>query len=134
MISGRSSDTTYEHTENLKPGKTSSVTAAPPSTCRRSSTSTRLPARARYAALTTPLWPPPMTMTSYFVFISRSFACPSLSTNWLLIEISPPSRERRTGTSTTFSHDLGQNRQRYFLGRDRTNIQTDGSAHALQSI
>ena len=31
MISGRSSETTYEQTENLKPGKTSSVTAAPPS-------------------------------------------------------------------------------------------------------
>ena len=29
MISGRSSETTYEHTENLKPGKTSSVQAAP---------------------------------------------------------------------------------------------------------
>jgi hypothetical protein len=28
MISGRSSETTYEQTENLKPGKTSSVTAA----------------------------------------------------------------------------------------------------------
>ena len=43
MISGRSSETTYEQTENLKPGKTSSVTAAPPSTCRRSSTSTLRP-------------------------------------------------------------------------------------------
>ena len=31
MISGRSSETTYEQTENLKPGKISSVTAAPPS-------------------------------------------------------------------------------------------------------
>src|SRR5437588_1199077 len=65
MISGRRRETTYEQTENLKPGKISSVTAAPPSTCRRSSTSTRLPARARYAALTRPLWPPPMTIQSY---------------------------------------------------------------------
>src|SRR6266849_7208833 len=65
IISGRSRETTYEQTENLNPGNTSSVTHAPPSTCRRSSTSTRLPARARYAALTRPLWPPPMTMTSY---------------------------------------------------------------------
>ena len=47
MISGRSSETTYEQTEKRKPGKTSSVTAAPPSTWRRSSTSTFLPARAR---------------------------------------------------------------------------------------
>ncbi len=47
MISGRRSDTTYEQTENLKPGKTSSVTAAPPSRWRRSSTSTFLPAFAR---------------------------------------------------------------------------------------
>ena len=30
MISGRSRLTTYENTENLKPGKISSVTAAPP--------------------------------------------------------------------------------------------------------
>ena len=30
MISGRSSETTYDATENWKPGKTSSVTAAPP--------------------------------------------------------------------------------------------------------
>ena len=43
MISGRSSETTYEQTENLKPGKTSSVTAAPPRTWRRSRTSTFLP-------------------------------------------------------------------------------------------
>ena len=42
-----SSDTTYEQTEKRKPGKTSSVTAAPPTTCRRSSTSTFRPARAR---------------------------------------------------------------------------------------
>src|SRR5687768_9384126 len=65
MISGRSSDTTYEQTENLKPGKTSSVTAAPPSTWRRSRTSTLRPARARYAAAVRPLWPPPMITTSY---------------------------------------------------------------------
>ena len=45
-------------------GKISSVTAAPPSTWRRSSTSTLLPARARYAAASRPLWPPPMTMAS----------------------------------------------------------------------
>jgi hypothetical protein len=32
MISGRSSETTYEKTEKRKPGKISSVTAAPPST------------------------------------------------------------------------------------------------------
>jgi len=48
----------------LKPEKTSSVTAAPPSTWRRSSTSTRRPALARYAAATSPLCPPPTMMTS----------------------------------------------------------------------
>src|SRR5262245_65580774 len=67
MISGRSSDTTYEHTENLKPGKTSSVTAAPPTRWRRSRTSTLRPARATYAAAVEPLWPPPMTTASYFM-------------------------------------------------------------------
>src|SRR6478672_5672315 len=65
MISGRSRLTTYENTENLKPGTISSVTAAPPTRGRRSSTTTRLPARARYAAATRPLWPPPTTMASY---------------------------------------------------------------------
>src|SRR5436190_1327960 len=46
MISGRRSDTTYENTEYLKPGLISSVTAAPPTRCRRSSTTTFLPLRA----------------------------------------------------------------------------------------
>src|SRR3954447_17867643 len=67
MISGRNRDTTYEHTENLNPGKTSSVTAAPPRTWRRSRTTTFFPARARYAAVVRPLWPPPITIASYFV-------------------------------------------------------------------
>ena len=43
----------------------SSVTAAPPRTWRRSRTSTLFPARARYAAFTSPLCPPPITITSY---------------------------------------------------------------------
>ena len=47
MISGRSRLTTYEKTENLKPGKTSSVTAAPPTSGRFSRTSVLRPARAR---------------------------------------------------------------------------------------
>ena len=64
MISGRSSETTYDATLNRKPGTISSVTAAPPSTSRRSRTTTRMPARARYAAVTRPLWPPPMMMAS----------------------------------------------------------------------
>jgi len=40
MISGRKSETTYEQTENLNPGKISSVQAAPPRMWRRSSTRT----------------------------------------------------------------------------------------------
>src|SRR5262245_55695469 len=67
MITGRSRDTTYEDTEDLKPGKASSVTAAPPTRWRRSRTSTLRPARARYAAAVKPLWPPPMTTASYFM-------------------------------------------------------------------
>ncbi len=47
MISGRSRLTTYEKTENRKPGKSSSVTAAPPSTGRFSRTRVFSPARAR---------------------------------------------------------------------------------------
>src|SRR5687767_7133668 len=64
MISGRSRLTTYENTEKRKPGNTSSVIAAPPTCSRRSNTSTLLPARARYAAQTRPLCPPPMMMAS----------------------------------------------------------------------
>ncbi len=55
MISGRSSETTYEQTENLKPGKTSSVTAAPPSTCRRSSTSTLRPGARQVGGVDEPV-------------------------------------------------------------------------------
>ncbi len=47
MISGRSSETTYEKTLNRKPGYSSSVTAAPPRTWRCSRTSVFIPARAR---------------------------------------------------------------------------------------
>src|SRR3989442_66536 len=65
MICGRRRLHTYEQTVNLNPGYTSSVTAAPPRTCRRSRTTTFLPAWARYAAVVRPLWPPPMTMASY---------------------------------------------------------------------
>src|SRR5437667_594494 len=65
MICGRRRLHTYEQTVNLNPGYTSSVTAAPPRTCRRSRTSTFLPAWARYAAVVRPLWPPPITMASY---------------------------------------------------------------------
>src|SRR2546427_10832184 len=65
MICGRRRLHTYEQTVNLNPGYTSSVTAAPPRTCRRSRTTTFLAACARYAAVVRPLWPPPITMASY---------------------------------------------------------------------
>src|SRR5204862_6739465 len=67
MICGRNRDTTYVQTEKRNPGNTSSVTAAPPRTWRRSRTSTLRPARARYAEAVRPLWPPPITMASYFI-------------------------------------------------------------------
>ena len=47
MTLGCSSETVYEATELRKPGWNSSVTAAPPTTGRRSSTVTSSPARAR---------------------------------------------------------------------------------------
>src|SRR5580700_11263685 len=64
MIFGFSSDTVYAATELRKPGWNSSVTAAPPTTARRSSTITLSPAAARYAAHTRPLCPPPMINAS----------------------------------------------------------------------
>ena len=67
MISGRSRLSAYENVVNENPGRSSSVIAAPPTRCRCSSTSVRRPACARYAAFVRPLWPPPMTITSYDV-------------------------------------------------------------------
>src|ERR1700677_2684049 len=57
----------YAAVETRYPGQTSSVTAQPPTNPRRSSTRTLRPARARYAAATSPLWPPPTTTASYFI-------------------------------------------------------------------
>src|SRR3989442_4709680 len=65
MISGRKRPAEYASRENLTPGKTSSVMQAPPRIGRRSTTRTRRPALARYAAATRPLWPPPTTMASH---------------------------------------------------------------------
>ena len=64
MISGRSRLRAYEKVVNQKPGRSSSVMAAPPTMWRRSRISVLSPALARYAPLTRPLWPPPMTMAS----------------------------------------------------------------------
>ena len=63
-IWGRSRLCTYAAVETLKPGQSSSVTQAPPTNSRRSRTSTRRPARARYAAVTNPLCPAPTTRMS----------------------------------------------------------------------
>src|SRR5882757_1860258 len=64
MTFGLRSDTVYAATELRKPGWNSSVTAAPPTTLRRSSTVTLSPAAAKYAAQTSPLWPPPTITAS----------------------------------------------------------------------
>src|ERR1700692_598162 len=64
MTFGLRSDTVYAATELRNPGWNSSVTAAPPTTPRRSRTVTFRPAVARYAEQTKTLWPPPMMTTS----------------------------------------------------------------------
>src|SRR5262252_749486 len=46
-------------------GQGASVVAAPPVFPRASSTRVRAPDLARYAAATSPLWPPPTTIASY---------------------------------------------------------------------
>ena len=57
-------------------GQGCSVVAAPPSVPRPSSTTVRAPERARYAAATRPLCPPPTTMASYeFVMERPSVDC-----------------------------------------------------------
>src|SRR5436309_1416655 len=48
------------------PGKRRPLTAAPPSSSRRSRTSTERPARLSNVAATRPLWPPPTTTTSWW--------------------------------------------------------------------
>ena len=47
MICGRSSESAYENVVNQKPGRSSSVMAAPPTRWRRSRISVRRPAFAR---------------------------------------------------------------------------------------
>ena len=64
MTSGRSIEAMYEVVEARTPGAISSVTQAPPTISRRSTTRTFTPARARYQAATRPLCPPPTTMAS----------------------------------------------------------------------
>ena len=65
MIVGGIRLTTYDSDVTLKSGPHGiSVTAAPPVVSRASSTTVRSPARARYAAATRPLWPPPTTIAS----------------------------------------------------------------------
>ena len=65
-MAGGSSDTRYEYllTRAPIPGNTSAETAAPPTDELASKTSTEYPDRARYAAVTKPLWPAPTTMQS----------------------------------------------------------------------
>ena len=65
MTSGRSMLAMYDVVDARQPGAISSVTQAPPTISRRSSTSVRRPARARYADAVNPLWPAPTTMASY---------------------------------------------------------------------
>src|SRR5262249_28968557 len=55
-------------------GQGASVVAAPPVLWRASSTSVRAPDRARYAAATSPLCPPPTTIASYCVILPPSQA------------------------------------------------------------
>lgn len=57
MMYGRKRLSTYEALENLNPGIISSVTAAPPTTCRLSTTATDKPAFCKYAEAINPLCP-----------------------------------------------------------------------------
>ncbi len=70
MTFGFSRLTVYEATEFEKPGANSSVLAAPPTTELFSSTMTDSPARARYEAVVSPLWPPPIIATSNFAWFT----------------------------------------------------------------
>ena len=64
-ISGRKSPHTDAPVGPRKPGAISSVVTGPPTAARLSRTRTRRRARARYVAVTRPLWPPPTITTSY---------------------------------------------------------------------
>ena len=65
MISGRSSDTTYEPTENWKPGNIFGDGGAAEHV--PALEDEHLPARAgEIGRGQSPLWPPPMTIASYF--------------------------------------------------------------------
>ena len=75
----------------VNPGAISLFRRMPPTTSLRSSSVTSLPAFARYAAATRPLWPPPMTIT-------RSVA------------ITPPASRRASSPSGTRARRCGRAR------------------------
>src|ERR1700744_4556874 len=68
---GCSNPARYAHGDILTPGNGSSIVQAPPTRLRLSITSTRCPARARYAAHASPLCPAPTPITSH-VFAASS--------------------------------------------------------------
>src|ERR1035438_4148270 len=68
MTSGRSMLAMYEVVDARQPGAICSVTQHPPTMSRRSRTRVEYPARARYAAAVSPLWPAPIMTASYFEF------------------------------------------------------------------
>src|ERR1700691_2059620 len=74
MIVGGIRLITYESRVTLNSGASghgASVVAAPPVLCLPSSTTVRAPERARYAAATSPLCPPPTTIASYVAAMSQ---------------------------------------------------------------
>ncbi|CAB4747363.1 unannotated protein [freshwater metagenome] len=66
MIESGKSETRYEYLEirASKPGNARTLVVAPPISPLASKIRTLLPARARYAAATKPLWPAPIMVTS----------------------------------------------------------------------
>src|SRR5689334_5306501 len=76
---GRKGPAPWSTVETRKPGANSSVTDRPPTSGRRSRTSGRWPAFARYAAAVSPLGPAPTTITSLAAIASgRRAAAPVL--------------------------------------------------------
>ena len=91
--------TRYEYRDSRAstPSKICDDTAAPPTCCSRSSSRTRRPARARYAAATRPLCPPP-TMTA-----STSRGSAAISSAQVALDLVGGPHRRVAGIATGFA-------------------------------
>ena len=102
ITSGCRMPATYAQGDMRMPGHGSAMVQAPPTRSRASSTSTRLPARARYAAHASPLWPAPTMMASHATAASSRMGAgsPSLPRQAAVADVIGHPQVRNAGACT----------------------------------